>query len=172
MNLTFALPVKKINNKCLNMCVGLPRWLSSKEPTCQCRKHRRRGFDPWVRKLPWRRAGQTHSSILAWRIPWTEEPGGLQSIGSQRVGHDWSDLACTHTCVCVYILYGGVMTCIWNMCVCYSITGIHLKWAASGHHRQFCLHGRSRHWGGNFVSTQLPLWKPEFLCLGDAPIFM
>ena len=30
----------------------------------------------------------THSSILAWRIPWTEEPGGLQSIGSQRVGHD------------------------------------------------------------------------------------
>ena len=30
----------------------------------------------------------THSSILAWRIPWTEEPGRLQSIGSQRVGHD------------------------------------------------------------------------------------
>ena len=30
----------------------------------------------------------THSSILAWRIPWTEEPGGLQSLGSQRVGHD------------------------------------------------------------------------------------
>ena len=30
----------------------------------------------------------THSSILAWRIPWTEEPGGLQSIGSQKVGHD------------------------------------------------------------------------------------
>ena len=32
---------------------------------------------------------ETHSSILAWRIPWTEEPGGLQSMGSQRVGHDW-----------------------------------------------------------------------------------
>ena len=30
----------------------------------------------------------THSSILAWRIPWAEEPGGLQSMGSQRVGHD------------------------------------------------------------------------------------
>ena len=29
----------------------------------------------------------THSSILAWRIPWTKEPGGLQSIGSQRIGH-------------------------------------------------------------------------------------
>ena len=36
----------------------------------------------------------THSSVLAWRIPWTEEPGGLQSIVLQRVGHDWSDLAC------------------------------------------------------------------------------
>ena len=35
----------------------------------------------------------THSSILTWKIPWTEEPSGLQSTGSQRVGHDWSDLA-------------------------------------------------------------------------------
>ena len=35
----------------------------------------------------------THSSILFWRIPWTEEPGGLQSIGLQRVKHDWIDLA-------------------------------------------------------------------------------
>ena len=34
-----------------------------------------------------------HSNIFAWRIPWTEEPGGLQSIGSPRVRHDWSDLA-------------------------------------------------------------------------------
>ena len=39
----------------------------------------------------------THSSVLAWRIPWTEEPGGLQSTGSLRVGHDWSDSAHTHT---------------------------------------------------------------------------
>ena len=36
----------------------------------------------------WSRKMATHSSILAWRIPWTEEPGGLQSRGSQRVGHD------------------------------------------------------------------------------------
>ena len=34
-----------------------------------------------------------HSSILAWKIPWTEEPGGLQFTGSHRVGHNWSDLA-------------------------------------------------------------------------------
>ena len=36
----------------------------------------------------------THSSILAWKIPWSEEPGGLQSTGLQRVGHNW---ASTHT---------------------------------------------------------------------------
>ena len=39
----------------------------------------------------------THSSILAWRIPWTEEPGRLQSTGSQRVGCDLSDLAHIHS---------------------------------------------------------------------------
>ena len=38
----------------------------------------------------------THSSILAWRILWSEKPGGLWSIGSQRVRHNWSDWACTH----------------------------------------------------------------------------
>ena len=42
----------------------------------------------------------THSSILAWRIPGMGEPGGLPSMGSHRVGHDWSDLAAA---VCVYI---------------------------------------------------------------------
>ena len=35
----------------------------------------------------------THSSVVAWRIPGTEEPGGLLSLGLHRVGHDWSDLA-------------------------------------------------------------------------------
>ena len=38
----------------------------------------------------------THSSIHAWRIPRTEEPGGLQSTASQRVGHDLNDSACVH----------------------------------------------------------------------------
>ena len=46
----------------------------------------------WVRSLGWEDPLEdgiaTHSSILAWRIPWTEEPGGLQSMGSLRVGHD------------------------------------------------------------------------------------
>ena len=51
----------------------------------------------WVRSLGWEDPlGEemvTHSNILAWRIPWTEEPGRLQSMGSQRVGQDWA-----HTC--------------------------------------------------------------------------
>ena len=46
----------------------------------------------WVRSLGWEAPLEedmaTRSSIFAWRIPWREEPGGLQSIGSQRVGHD------------------------------------------------------------------------------------
>ena len=46
---------------------------------------KRREFDLWIRKIPWREGMTTHSSILAWRISWTEEPGGLQSMGSQRV---------------------------------------------------------------------------------------
>ena len=40
----------------------------------------------------------THSSVLAWRIPGTGEPGGLLSMGSHRVGHDWSDLAAAAAC--------------------------------------------------------------------------
>ena len=48
--------------------------------------------ETWVQSLggedPLEEGMATHSSILAWRIPWTEEPGGLQSMGSQGVGHD------------------------------------------------------------------------------------
>ena len=50
-------------------------------------------WETWVRSPgredPLEKEMATHSSILAWRIPWTEEPDGLQSMGSQRVGHGW-----------------------------------------------------------------------------------
>ena len=45
-------------------------------------------FNPWVGKIPLEREMAPHSSILAWKIPWTEELGGLLSVGLQRVGHD------------------------------------------------------------------------------------
>ena len=70
---------------------------NGKEPICQCRRHKRCGFNPWISKIPLEEGLAIHSTILTWRIPWTEEPGRLQSIGSQRVGHDWSNLACRHT---------------------------------------------------------------------------
>ena len=49
---------------------------------------RRCGFHPWVGRIPLEKEMTTHSSILAWEIPWIEEPGGLQSVGSQRIIHD------------------------------------------------------------------------------------
>ena len=51
-----------------------------KEPVYRCRRFKRCGFDPWVGKIPLEEGMATHSSILAWRVPWTEEPGGPQSI--------------------------------------------------------------------------------------------
>ena len=58
----------------------------------------------WVRSLGvedlLEKGMATQSSIIAWRIPWTEEPGGLQSVGSQRVRHDWATNAHFRRNVC------------------------------------------------------------------------
>ena len=51
----------------------------------QCRNHRRHGFNPWVEKIPWRRAWQSTPVLLPRKSPWTEGPDGLQSMGLQRV---------------------------------------------------------------------------------------
>ena len=69
---------------CLNK--KYPGSASGKEPACQSTKLRRRGFDPWVRKIPWMRTRQATPVFLPGESPWTEEPGGLQSVGSQRGG--------------------------------------------------------------------------------------
>ena len=49
----------------------------------------------------------THSSIRAWKIPWTKEPGRLQSMGLQRVGHDWTTSLSLFTFPCTYVLCNG-----------------------------------------------------------------
>ena len=73
---------------CVTGLLGLPWW------------HR---VPSLSQKNPLEKEMATHSSILAWRIPWTEEPGRLQSMGSQRVGRDWAtertlvSLGCSHT---------------------------------------------------------------------------
>jgi len=63
---------------------GLPRWLSVKNPPAM--------QETQIQSLGWEdpleKEVATCSSILAWKIPWTEEPGGLQSMASQRVGRD------------------------------------------------------------------------------------
>ena len=53
----------------------------------------------------------THSSVLAWRIPGTGEPGGLPSIGSHRVRHDRSDLAAAAYCFLIHSSFGGHLVC-------------------------------------------------------------
>ena len=63
-------------------------------PTCQRRRHKRHEFRPWEEPLESEMA--TSSSILAWKIPWTEEAGGLQSTGLQRVRHNWAHIHATH----------------------------------------------------------------------------
>ena len=67
-----------------------PSDTSGKEPAWWCRRHKRYRFDPWVRKIPWRRAWQHTPVFSPGESPWTEETGRLQPIGSHRVGHDWS----------------------------------------------------------------------------------
>ena len=49
--------------------MGFPDGASGKEPACKCRRCKSHGFDPWIRKIAWRRKMATHSSILGWRIP-------------------------------------------------------------------------------------------------------
>ena len=61
----------------------LPGGASGKEPACQCRRRKRCRFDPWVRKIPWRRAWQPTPMFILGESPQTEEPGGLQFMRSQ-----------------------------------------------------------------------------------------
>ena len=60
--------------------VGFPSGTSGKEPTCQCRRQKRLGFDPWVRKIPWRKLWQ-HTSVLL--------PGKFHGQGSLVVYSPW-----------------------------------------------------------------------------------
>ena len=73
-----------------NLIIVLPFFKTSL--VAQMGKHLPTMWETWVRSLgredPLEKEMATHSSTLAWRIPWMEEPGGLKFMGSQRVGHD------------------------------------------------------------------------------------
>ena len=79
----------------------------------------------WVQSLggedPLKEGVTTFSSILAWRIPWTEEPGGLQSIGLHRVRQDWSHLTCIQSSCFIFIffIFFKVIVLIHWFCCCF-----------------------------------------------------
>ena len=105
---TFELLLKEGNWKCNNLfeerkacdplifpCqLGSTRAWRGASLVAQRLKHLPAMWETWVRSLGWEdpleKEMATHSSILAWRIPWMEEPGGLQSARSQRVVHNWA----------------------------------------------------------------------------------
>ena len=86
--LRISIPPHPHQHLLLPMCfIVLPGWHSQYSFGLRCG---RPGFDSWVRKIPWRRAWQPTPVFFPGKSPWTEEPGGLQSMGSQRVGYDWA----------------------------------------------------------------------------------
>ena len=133
-------------------------------------------LDTWVPFLggedPLEKGMATHSSILAWRIPWTEKPGGLQSIGSQKVGHDWATniinnhhMTWLNECSMSSLqvrTQGGWMTC--DSCIGsrqprdVSSLGLHSRWLLS-----WCFqHGRSlRDHSFSAPSTRVFDWGSE-----------
>ena len=97
--------------------LAFPGGASDKELTCQCRRLHRRWFDPWVGKIPLEEGMAPHSSILAWGIPLREEPDRLQSIVSNRVGHNWSDLTRTREkphSLCLSLGWGSGLLLPWT----------------------------------------------------------
>ena len=81
---------------------GFPGGSDGKESACQCRRCKRHGFHPSGGEDPLEKEMGTHSSILAWRVLWIQEPSRLQSIGLYRAGHDWSNLALMHIKACIF----------------------------------------------------------------------
>ena len=123
---------------------GLPRWLSGKESICLCRRCRRHRFDPWIGMIPWRSKWQPNSSILAWKIPWTEEPAGLQSMRSLRVTHKWATEHAHSRTVSIRTCFGF---CDCGQCLINGGDGGGRQWVESG-----------------FVSDRFcPNWKEELL---------
>ena len=81
------------------MCTNIWCFLrdgSGKEHSCQCRRYNKTQVWSLGEEHPLQECTSAYSSILAWPILWTEEPVGLQSVGPQRVGHNWSGLECMH----------------------------------------------------------------------------
>ena len=108
---------------------GFPAWWLRRWRIClQCRRCS-------GRKDPLGKGMATHFSTLAWRIPWTEEPGGLTVHGVTRVKHDWSDLACTlHARLCLssttwsHLIFVFIFALLWEKQKCQPISDADSLW--------------------------------------------
>ena len=98
----------------VTLTCGLFSWLGGWRILIQWRRHRRRGSDPHVQKIPWRRKMVTHSSILAEKVSRTEEPGRLQSAGPRGAAHGW---AAEHTLTCALSQAAGRMVGPNQLCI-------------------------------------------------------
>ena len=96
--------------------MGFPGVGSGKESVCQCKSLRRLWFNPWVRKIPWRRKWQSTPVFLPGKFHGQRSLAGLQSMGSQRVRHDWAHSMHAHTFL--FISPKSTLTekfqCIWT----------------------------------------------------------
>ena len=106
-------------NNYVYMCMwGLPRWFCGKEPACQCWRCKRLEFDPWVGKIPWRRAWQPTPLFLSVKSRGQRSPVACSSW-DHRVRHEWATGHTAHTHVhthkyiyiYVYILYLMLIQC-------------------------------------------------------------
>ena len=89
--LTYASLAKRLFWADYTLRTGKLRKCSVKESTCQWRRCKRRVFNPWVRKIPWRRKWQPTPELWPGKSHGQRSLGGLQSIELQRVRRDWSD---------------------------------------------------------------------------------
>ena len=123
--------------------LGLPDGSDGKNPPAM--------QNTWVWFLCWadplEKGMTTHSSILAWNIPWTEEPGGLQSMGWQRVRQDWATIIFTwwlQTRNIYYLMVSVRKSAIWEW--------LNWRFLAWG----FLIRSQSRCWLGLHLSEDLP----------------
>ena len=98
----------------------LPRWFGGKEPTCQCSWCERRGFDPWVRKIPWRRKWQPSPVFLPGKSHRQRSLMGYSPWDHYRVRHDLTTKHSKkrHQRVCSLLLSPCHVSIPWDVCAC------------------------------------------------------
>ena len=120
----------------------------------------------------------THSSVLAWRIPGTAEPGGLLSLGSHRVGHDWSDLAAaacsfsSTTCWKEYLFLIGLLTLVeihlnYSLFLWSLFYSVGLCLSLCQDHTVLVIAAYSRFWNQEYETFYFVIFQDYFRYLGS-----